>query len=151
MYHGVRVELNSELATARFGLHVDVNVGDPIWPKPQPVALPGLLGRDVTLLGYPLAMVYAEKILTALDRGFANTRWRDFADIHALSGRHTADGRELCGSIERVAAFRGIVLRPLEEALRGWSGVAQPHWAIWRRKQTLTLDLRSPSQRCSAR
>jgi hypothetical protein len=68
-YQGVRVELQGELATARVDLHVDINVGDPVWPMPQLTTLPGLLGRDVTLLGYPLAMIYAEKILTALDRG----------------------------------------------------------------------------------
>ena len=28
--------------------------------------------------------MYAEKIVTALQRGTANTRWRDFADIYLL-------------------------------------------------------------------
>jgi hypothetical protein len=29
-------------------------------------------------------MVFAEKIVTALERGTANTRWRDFVDIYSL-------------------------------------------------------------------
>lgn len=35
--------------------------------------------------GYPRVMVLAEKIVTAIQRGTANTRWRDFVDIVALS------------------------------------------------------------------
>ena len=85
-YSGVRVSLQCSLASARIHFHVDVNVGDPIWPAPQMVALPRLLGGEIALAGYPLAMVYAEKVVTAIQRGIANTRWRDFADLYLLSG-----------------------------------------------------------------
>ncbi len=43
-YAGVRVKLTAHLATAQIALHVDVNVGDPIWPAPVDTALPLLLG-----------------------------------------------------------------------------------------------------------
>ena len=43
-YSGVRVSINVELATARSRFHVDVNVGDPIWPAPELVEVPRLLG-----------------------------------------------------------------------------------------------------------
>ncbi|MBK6870747.1 MAG: nucleotidyl transferase AbiEii/AbiGii toxin family protein [Kineosporiaceae bacterium] len=33
-YSGVRVSMNAELATARVRFHLDVNVGDPVWPAP---------------------------------------------------------------------------------------------------------------------
>ena len=39
-YGGVRVRLVARLATAREPFHVDVYVGDPIWPAPADVALP---------------------------------------------------------------------------------------------------------------
>jgi hypothetical protein len=42
-YSGVRVTLGGILSRAVFRLHVDTNVGDPIWPEPQQVRLPGLL------------------------------------------------------------------------------------------------------------
>ena len=50
-YHGVRVTLGAQLATARMRFHVDVNVGDPIWPNPETVQFPRLheirwLGND---------------------------------------------------------------------------------------------------------
>lgn len=77
-YAGVRVHVVAELARARIPIHIDVNFGDPIWPAPQDIVLPTILGGEVRLLGYPLPMVLAEKIVTAIDRGTANTRWRDF-------------------------------------------------------------------------
>jgi hypothetical protein len=45
-------------------------------------------------------MVLAKKIVTALQRGVANTRWRDFGDIWSLSGSHAAaktNGRDTAG------------------------------------------------------
>ena len=70
-YSGVRVSLRADLATARLHLHVDINVGDPITPAPQEVHLPRLLGGEVVVRGYPLVMVLAEKIVTAIARGLS--------------------------------------------------------------------------------
>jgi hypothetical protein len=136
-YQGVRVDLGCSLASARISLHVDVNVGDPIWPGPKPITVPGLLGRDVGLIGYPLTMVYAEKIVTMIERGPTSTRWRDFGDVYALALRHPADGNELVGSLEHVAAFRGAVLLPLSQVLRDWREVPPVAWRAWRRNQLL--------------
>lgn len=136
-YQGVRVGLVCSLVSARISLHVDVNVGDPVWPAPRAITIPGLLGRDVTLAGYPLAMVHAEKIVTAVERGPATTRWRDFADIYALSARHPIHGHELVGSIGRVAEFRGIAPGPLADVLRDWQKAPPSAWVTWRRNQLL--------------
>lgn len=76
--------------------NVDVNVGDPIWPAPAVIHLPRLLEQEpIKRRGYPLEMVLAEKIVTALQRGAASTRWRDFCDIFQLTGRHTFLAKEL--------------------------------------------------------
>ncbi len=136
-YLGVRVTLTCSLGTARIGLHVDVNIDDPIWPAPQAITIPGLLGRDVALTGYPLTMVCAEKIVTAVERGTDTTRWRDFADLYALSARHRVRGHELVGSIGRVASFRGIAPRPLSDVLRDWQRTPPPAWPTWRLGQLL--------------
>lgn len=85
-YSGVRVHAGAHLASARLAFHVDVNVGDPIWPEPATVAVPRLRGGEpIRLPGYPMHMIHAEKIVTAIQRGTANTRWRDFGDIWRLS------------------------------------------------------------------
>ena len=68
-YTGSRVTLRCRLASAKIVFHVDVSVGDPIWPAPKNVYVPRLLGGGLTLFGYPLAMVHAEKIVTAVQRG----------------------------------------------------------------------------------
>lgn len=142
-YSGVRVTLTATLATAKLSLHVDVNIGDPIWPAPQTVELPRLLGGAITVAGYPLPMVYAEKIVTAVQLGTVNTRWRDFADLYLLTGRHTVAGVELGRALNEVANYRGVALAALEDVLDGYAAKAQSRWAAWRRKQR--LDDRLPS------
>lgn len=136
-YSGVRVTLSATLAPARLSLHVDINVGDPIWPGPRPIVLPRLLGGTIKLTGYPLAMVYAEKIVTALHRGTANTRWRDFADIYLLTGRQPVAAGDVQQALSAVAHYRRVELAPLADELDGYATSAQTRWATWRRGQRL--------------
>lgn len=134
-YAGVRVKLRATLGTARLTVGVDVNFGDPIWPAPQLIELPRVtdLGLPpVTLLGYPLAMVLAEKIVTAIDRGVANTRWRDFADVYTLSRLHSVDAGDLRGSIETVAEYRKVAVVPLLPRLAPMGERAQGKYLAWR-------------------
>lgn len=137
IYPGVRVTMTARLATARAHFHVDVSAGDPITPPARQVRIPRLLGGEITARGYPLAMVYSEKIVTAVARGTVNTRWRDFADIYLLTRRHAVDGAELCRSVHEVARHRRVDLRPLVEVLSGYGDIGQQHWAAWRSKQQL--------------
>lgn len=136
-YAGVRVKVTARLATAQIALHVDVNFGDPIWPAPTAAVLPLLLGGTLELLGYPDHMVLAEKVVTAIDRGQANTRWRDFVDIAALTGGREIRYNEVRTAIETVANHRQVALRPLSPMLAGMPALAQRKWATWRRKQHL--------------
>jgi predicted nucleotidyltransferase component of viral defense system len=136
-YSGVRVTLGGALSRALVSFHVDVNVGDPIWPEPQRIELPRLLDGVLLVRGYPLEMVLAEKIVTAIARGTANTRWRDFVDIHALVRHHQVDCATLRQSLLRVAEYRGITLSPLSTALADYAGIAQPRWLAWLKKQRL--------------
>lgn len=136
-YTGVRAKVTARLATARIALHVDVNFGDPIWPAPARTEVPRLLGGVVELMGYPDHMVLAEKIVTAVERGTANTRWRDFVDIAALARTRHIRQSDLAPAIGQVAAYRGVVLQPLNVVLDGMADLAQSRWAQWRRKQRL--------------
>jgi nucleotidyltransferase AbiEii toxin of type IV toxin-antitoxin system len=136
-YSGVRVKVAAHLATARIALHVDVNFGDPIWPAPTEAVLPLLLGGTLRLRGYPDHMVLAEKIVTALDRGDQNTRWRDFVDIVALTQTRWIRDIDQRNALEAVARYRQVELRPLQPLLVSMPDVAQRRWLIWRRKQRL--------------
>ena len=46
-YGGVRIRLVARLASAREPFHVDVNIGDPIWPEPTEIWMPRLLGQEI--------------------------------------------------------------------------------------------------------
>jgi predicted nucleotidyltransferase component of viral defense system len=138
-YGGVRVRLVARLASAREPFHVDVNVGDPIWPAPADVALPRLLeAAPIRLRGYPREMVLAEKIVTVIQRGQANTRWRDFGDIYQLTRRYVFRASDIRCSLQTVAEFRGVELSALGEILDGYAEIGQPRWAPWRAKLQLT-------------
>jgi hypothetical protein len=138
-YSGVRVSATATLATARLTFHVDVSVGDPIYPEPTTVAIPRLRGgQPITLTGYPMPMVHAEKIVTAVQRGTANTRWRDFGDIWTLSRHHPITGGELQDAIAAVATSRKATLLPLHEVLEGYDTIGQAKWVAWRQKNAYT-------------
>jgi hypothetical protein len=134
---GVRVSLRAHLATAVEPFHIDVNVGDPIWPAPDEVLLPKLLGGEIRLLGYPMTMVLAEKAVTALQRSTANTRWRDFGDIYQLTGQHSFTKVMARGALIEVARYRGVELIALRPVLEGFAELGQTRYIRWRDRLTL--------------
>jgi len=136
-YAGVRVTMPCTLATADVSFHVDVNVGDAIWPEPEMVNLPRLLGGTLRLRGYSIEMVIAEKIVTAIQRGTANTRWRDFCDLYQLSRKHSISEATLRRSITTVSSGRSATIVLLAEALAGYEAIAQAKWSAWVHKQGL--------------
>jgi hypothetical protein len=107
------------------------------------VTLPRVLGGEIVVCGYPLAMVHAEKIVTAIARGTTSTRWRDFADIYLLARHHAIDGNELSTSIREVARHRGTNLAPLDQTLASYGAIGQDpvhppargHWS-WRKRSS---------------
>lgn len=134
-YSGVRVHVEARLASARLPFHVDVNVGDPIWPSPTTVTVPRIRGgAPIELNGYPMHMVHAEKIVTAIQRGTANTRWRDFGDVWSLARQHPIEADDLHQAIVEVAAHRNATIRPLGEVLDGYAELGQARWQSWRRR-----------------
>lgn len=143
-YAGVRIKLTAALGTARLSVGVDVNFGDPIWPAPRLIDVPRIvpLGLPpVTLLGYPLTMVLAEKVVTAIDRGIVNTRWRDFADLYALTRLQPVDSDEFRASLETVAGYRKVLLTTLLPALAPMGEEAQQKWRAWRTRSHREDDL----------
>lgn len=130
-YSGIRVKLTYMLATMQMRVGIDINVGDPVYPAPQLTTVPGLLAHDVTLLGYPMAAVVAEKAVTAMQRGVANTRWRDWADILTLARRYSFASHELAQAIASVATHRGAEIILVAALLPSYSEIAQMKWAAW--------------------
>jgi hypothetical protein len=58
---------------------LDISFGDSIWPAPQKIDVPRVLdmhqSAPISILGFPLGMVLAEKVVTMIQRGSANTRF----------------------------------------------------------------------------
>lgn len=86
-YSGVRVSMMAHLGSARLRVLLDVNFGDPVVPEPRPINMPPLRPslEAVSVLGYPIEVVLAEKLCTAIALAAANTRIRDYADVYTSS------------------------------------------------------------------
>ncbi len=131
LYSGVRLAVPARLDRAHAVLRVDVNVGDPVTPAPVEVTYPGLLEGSFNVLGYPLATVLAEKVVTMIDRGLATTRERDFADVVLLSRRHQIDASELLAALRATAAHRRSNLSPLTGLLDALGPARQTSWSAF--------------------
>ncbi len=135
LYSGVRVTMVARLATAAVKLRLDINFGDPVTPAPRLVELPALRpgGDPIRVLGYPVETVLAEKLVTAIDLGIANTRVRDFADVYVLTGTQTVESVAFREALEATAGFRGVSLRPLHDAAQGLAALRASTYQAYRR------------------
>jgi hypothetical protein len=137
-YPGLRVRLPAGLAGAELRLTVDLSFGDPIVPRR--IEYPTLLDDDgFALLGYPLESVLAEKAITMLALGDANTRDRDYADVYLLSRVHAIEAQPLRSALHAVAEHRGVQLGPLEPLLETLRESRQRSWTAFRTRVGLDV------------
>jgi hypothetical protein len=120
-YAGSRVTMDARVATATLKLSLDVNFGDPVTPGPELIDYPVLREslRPFRLLGYPLATVLAEKLVTGMALGRNNTRVRDFADLWTLIRRYDVPAAELEQALRSTAQHREVPLLPLSRVTAG--------------------------------
>ncbi len=136
-YPGIRATVTGKLDRARLRFHVDISIGDPLWPEPDLVELPQLLDAEpIPVRAYSAELILAEKIVTAIQRGTASTRWRDFVDIASLA-KAQLDMTHLSASLQMVADHRQVSIRPLADVLDGYADLAQSRWSAWRNRQAL--------------
>jgi hypothetical protein len=84
-YPGIRVCLKAVYPPMAVPLKIDVTTGDSITPGPIAYDYPLLFdGGSASLMPHPPETVLAEKLGTVASRGVANTRPRDFYDMHLL-------------------------------------------------------------------
>lgn len=134
-YGGTRVMIPARVATFRASVQVDVSSGDPIVPGVRRIGFPQQLEEAAfELLAYPLETVLAEKLLTALERGDANTRVRDYADIWRLTGTNAFGADQLIEAIEKVAGHRSLSLVPLSQAVLSITDLRSRTYREWRRR-----------------
>ena len=82
-YGGYRVRLDAEYDTIFTPLSIDVSTGDVITPEAVKYEFSGIFDEDyrISLWGYNIETVMAEKMETILSRGVYTTRPRDYYDI----------------------------------------------------------------------
>jgi predicted nucleotidyltransferase component of viral defense system len=110
-YGGQRVVLDARLGNARLRVQVDVGVGDAVSPAPEWLEYPGLLDFPrPRLRAYRPETSIAEKVHAMVTLAEANSRMRDFFDVHALSSRLAFHGVPLAQALRMTFERRGTAL-----------------------------------------
>lgn len=84
-YEGVRFMIECTMDKLKQTIKIDISAGDEITPRAIAYKLPLIIeDRSIDLWAYNLETLLAEKLETIMVRAEANTRMRDFYDIHVL-------------------------------------------------------------------
>lgn len=91
-YPGIRFVLEATLDNLRQAIKIDISTGDIITPGAVEYSYNLMFeDRAISLWTYNLETLLAEKLETIMARGTANTRMRDFYDIHVISRQEPFD------------------------------------------------------------
>jgi hypothetical protein len=116
-YGGMRVKLMAMLGNVRIPLQVDVGAGDAVVPPPEDLEYPGLLDLPrARLRAYRPETSIAEKTEAMVRLALANSRMKDFFDIHRLAETRTFDGETMRLAVAATFTRRDIEIpseRPL--------------------------------------
>ena len=84
-YEGISFMIECTMDKLKQTIKVDISTGDEITPRAVAYKLPLIIeDRSINLWAYNLETLLAEKLETIMVRAEANTRMRDFYDIHVL-------------------------------------------------------------------
>jgi hypothetical protein len=141
-YHGFRLNLDVRLGDAVIPFQIDVGFGDAIVPPPLDVEYPVMLGGDVPhVRAYPREAVIAEKLHAMVVHAEANSRYKDFFDVVALSGRFAFAGQTLVDAIKATFARRSsATFEPWPVALTSAfyaDGSRSQHWGHFLKRSKL--------------
>lgn len=109
IYGGYCVRINAVYDTIVTPLSIDVSTGDVITPGAVLYEFGGIFDEDaqISLWGYNVETVMAEKVETILSRGVFNTRPRDYYDVFILSTTQTYDRHIFEDALSATAEHRG--------------------------------------------
>ncbi len=108
-YGGMRVKLMAMLGNVRIPLQVDIGAGDAVVPAPEVLDYPGLLDLPrARIRAYRPETSIAEKTEAMVRLALANSRMKDFFDIHRLAETRTFDGETMRLAVAATFTRRGI-------------------------------------------
>lgn len=91
-YPGIRFMLEATLEKLRQTIKIDISTGDVITPQAVEYSYKLMFDdRSISIWTYNLETLLGEKLETIMARETANTRMRDFYDIHILTEQETID------------------------------------------------------------
>ena len=147
-YPGIRVALKANYPPISVPLTVDVTTGDMITPREVEYTFSLLFdNRSISILAYNLETVLAEKIETVLSRNIANTRPRDYYDVHILYALRGAecDKTTLRHALERTTQKRGsgMIMEQYPEIMKEIRGSDQLRklWNKYTREYEYAKDI----------
>ena len=131
----LRARIPVRLGNAREVLPLDLAFGTVLVPGPQLRQLPTTLDPSVTVpvYTYPLETVMGGKVASILLHGAANTRFKDYLDLHVLARAQDFDGSALQAALVAICQSQGLVPDPSSvvfaspafvtdpQQLQGWS------------------------------
>ena len=147
-YPGIRVSMETEFDGVITPLKIDISTGDAITPREVRYSFKLMLeDRSIEILAYNLETVLAEKLETVVSRATANTRMRDFYDLHILSQLHDRSivPTDLRAALIATAKKRGTE-KYLADAPAAFDEVeANPNmeklWRAYQKKFSYAADL----------
>ena len=84
-YPGIRIVMDAYLQKLKQAIKIDVSTGDEITPEAIRYSYKLMFDQgEISIWTYNLETLMAEKLETVIARGVANTRMRDFYDIHTI-------------------------------------------------------------------
>lgn len=112
---GIRITLEATLDRLKQTMKIDISTGDVITPKPVEYSYDLMFeDRSISLLAYNAETLLAEKLETIVSRGVANTRMRDFYDIHVICRYKKFDTELLKQAFSATCKKRNTV-RPIDD------------------------------------
>ncbi len=109
VYGGYCVRVDAIYDTIVTPLSIDVSTGDIITPSAVKYEFAGIFDENVkiSLWGYNIETVMAEKVETILSRGIFTTRPRDFYDVYILVTTQKYDKELFLEALKATAIHRG--------------------------------------------
>lgn len=117
-YHGIRIKMTAYLGKARIPVQADIGYGDHVFPSPEIVNYPSLLGfPEPRLRAYSIYTVVSEKFHAIVELGIASTRMKDFYDLWYLSKSFNIEENILVTAITETFNKRQTPI-PQDESLK---------------------------------
>lgn len=91
-YSGIRFVLEGWFDNLKQSIKIDISTGDAITPSAVSYSYNLMFEeRAISLYTYNIETLLAEKLETIMSRSIANTRMRDFYDVHMIFNQHKSE------------------------------------------------------------